>query len=259
MANAPPSFDNMVNDLTGTSVTVTVTPPTDVGYVQTESYYRRMSNPNGLPDLTWQAGASHVGVPGVQSTFQVTGLEADQLYEVILYADYGAGFSPPSITRRVVVTSDGIPVPERILHDVASWIRSISVADGYNYDIRDVKIIRSAGTANLDEYPGAIVYGQYDNYNDRRPVGMITKHLKVNVEGWIAAYEDANVLDYLELFIADLETAILAGRRRSGQAVTTSIEQVMRVTTDEGVPFGGVIFNIDIHYRTDFGNPYKRR
>jgi len=259
MAYSPPIFNDAVNDLTGTSVTLTITPPTDAGYVQTHVLYRRISGPNGVSDLIWGSGGVYVGIGGVSGTFQVSGLTADHLTEFILYAEYTPGFSPPSIPRRVTVSDSGQPVVARILEDMKNWLLSIQTINGFNYDMQQVKIIRTAGQAMLDAYPGAIIYADRDRYQDAYPVGEITHHVIVIVEGWVAAYEDVVAEDALEKWGADIEMAILEGRRRGGEAVTTSVNEVARALTDGAEPFGGIILEVDVHYITDFGNPYQRR
>lgn len=259
MAYAPPILNDVQNDLTGTSATLNITPPTDLGYASTEVYYRKFGGPNGLPEESWSAGGSYVGVPGTPGNFVQGGLDNDSLYEFVLYADYGIGYSPPSIARRIVTTTDSKPVAERIINDVAAWLNAISTVDGYSHTISQVKVIRTAGQAQLDEYPGAIVYVDFDSYNDSHPVGAITHHINIVVEGWVASYEETDLLDELELWAADIERALLEGRRRSGQARTTSIKMVRRALTEGGEPYGGIIFEVDVHYVTDFGNPYQRR
>ena len=257
MAIAAPTFDNLVNDLTGSSVTITVTPPTDPGYVQTTALYRRMSGPNGIPVGVWTSGGTYVGVGGVTGTFQVTGLEDDQLFEFALVAEDASGYSLPSITRRVVVSDSGRPVDSRILDNLAAALNSINTADGYNFDICQVEVLRAPGQTQLDEYPGAVIYEDYETKDDRRPVGGVTNRLTVFVEGWFSAYEDLK--RELELWRADLITALLQDRRRGGDAVTTKVVAARKMTSVGAVPYGGVLVELSILFRTDWGNPYQRR
>jgi len=257
MVYIPPSFDNLVNDLTGNSATLTITPPNDVGYVQTNIFYRRITGPNGIPESTWSSGGIYIGAAGVQGLHQVSGLQVDQLYEFILTAESAADYSPPSMARRVVISVNVEPVHLRILENIATWLRSITKVDGYNFDIRQVKTIRTPGQAGLDEYPGAVVYEATEERNDTHPIGATTNHMIIYVEGWFQSYENVDI--EIERWRADLEIALLQDRRRGGDAITTHIRAVQKAASEGAEPFGGIFLELDVHYRTDFGNPYQRR
>lgn len=254
----PPIFDGVTNDGTGSSATLTITPPVDISYAQTRILYRKMSGPNNVPELTWTDGGIYIGTQGVQGTTVVSGLTDDTLYEFILHAETASGdSSEPSIARRVVISSSGLPVLNRVMNNVIATLQSIAIADGYNFDVIEVRRVRGAGYEHLKEFPGILVYNPRERKEDAYPVGAITNHATIIIEGWIRIYEDPD--QEVELWKADIETAILTDRRRSGDAVTTSIKEVNRYVMEGTEPAAGVMFQVDIHYRTDFGNPYQRR
>lgn len=257
MVYIPPSFDKLVNDLTGNSATLTITPPNDPGYVQTNIFYRRITGPNGIPEPAWTSGGAYVGAAGVQGTKQVMGLQDNQLYEFILTAESATDYSYPSITLRVVISTNAEPTHLRILENIATWLRSINTAGGYNFTIGEVKTIRTPGQAGLDEYPGAVVYEANEQRDDTHPLGATTNHMIIYVEGWFQSYEDVDI--EIERWRADLEVALLQDRRRGGDAVTTHIRAVQKAASEGAEPYGGIFMELDVHYRTDFGNPYQRR
>jgi len=257
MVYIPPTFDDVVNDLTGASVTLTITPPNDAGYVQTNIFYRRTTGPNGIPVGLWSSGGTYIGAAGVQGMTVVSGLEADQIYEFILTAESATDYSPPTVTRAVLVSSSGKAVKDRILDDVAAWCATITQAAGYNFDVRQVEVFRVPGQSFLDEYPGVIVYEAINDHNDKHPQGAVTQHAMVFVEGWFRSFEDVD--QELELWEADLNVALLKDRRRGGDAVTTHIRATQKAVSQGSSPFGGVFFELDVMFRTDYGNPYQRR
>ena len=257
MVYIPPTFDNVVNDLTGSSVTLTITPPNDAGYVQTNIFYRRITGPNGIPVGVWSSGGTYSGAPGVQGTKVVPNLENDQIYEFVLTAESATDYSPPTITRAVLVTSSGKPVHDRILDDIATWLRTVNTAAGYNFDMNQVEVMRVPGQHFIDDPPGAVVYEAINEHNDKFPLGAVTQHMSVFVEGWFCSYEDVHA--ELELWQADLNVAILKDRRRNGDAVTTHIRATQKAVSQGSQPYGGVFFELDVLFRTDYGNPYQRR
>lgn len=257
MVYIPPTLNDAVNDLTGSSVTLTITPPNDLGYVQTNIFYRRISGPNGIPESLWTSGGVYIGLPAVQGTAVVAGLENNQLYEFVLTAQDATDYSPPSITLRVLTSASGMPVHSRIMKNLEVELGTIDPANGFNFKVREVKIIRTPGQGGLDEYPGIVLYEATQNRDDTHPVGATTNHMTVFVEGWFQSYE--NIDAKIELWEADIEVAILQDRRRGGDAITTHIRAMQKAISDGATPFGMVFAELDIHYRTDFGNPYQRR
>lgn len=100
VTSAAPAFDSVANDGNGSSITLTITPPTEAGYVATYIYYRRIGA------AAWSSGGTYVGSGGVAGTKQITGLTDGARYEIVLYASFGTNiYSVPSITRRVLVSS----------------------------------------------------------------------------------------------------------------------------------------------------------
>lgn len=254
---AGPVLNNVVNDLTGNSATLTLTPPVDPDYVNTKIWFRKVSGPNNIPETTWTDGGSFIGAQGVQATTVIAGLTNNTVYEFILFATLTVAFSEPSIVRRVTITSGSLPVLGRIMNNVIATLETIRIANGFNFDVCEVQRIRSAGFETFNEFPSILVYNSMERKDDSQPVGAITNHAQVMIEGWFKAYEDIDT--EIELWKADIETAILQDRRRGGDAVTTSAKEMNRMIFEGVEPYGGVLFRIDILYRTDFGNPYQRR
>jgi hypothetical protein len=247
-------------------VTLNITPPAlDVQYVATDIWGRKLSMPTGIgnPWTAWTLVGNYIGVPATPGTVGVGGLENNQLYEFIVSARYLVGaldvYSAPSVAIRRVVSSSGQPATHRILLNVAAAVSSISVANGYNFDMRHVKIIRSAGQANLNEYPGAVIYESYQPDNTRidTPLGTIRRSFRIVVEGWIADFEDPNTS--LENLAADIEQAVLEDHSRGGDAITTLLTETFKVMDDGAAPILCAVLEFEIHNRTDYGNPYQSR
>jgi hypothetical protein len=91
-----PSFDELTNDGTGDSITVTLTPPAQTGVVVI--YYRETSS------TAWSS-VSYTGSPLVQDEHQLTGLISGKIYEVFLQAVSGDALSAPSIPKRCICSS----------------------------------------------------------------------------------------------------------------------------------------------------------
>lgn len=246
-------INNLTNDLTGTSATVNLTPSSDVGYVQGNIYYRLLDQ---YDPSQWIFHGAYIGVPGVPGNYVVNGLTNNAFYEIKVVDSLATNYAVGDLPRRVMITDSGTSLLGRIMANLKSTAESIQKVNGYNFDVYDVMVIREAGD-RLKEYPGIILYAPTNRFDDSHPLGAITKHLTVYVEGWFKAYEDINL--EIELWEADIETAFLNDRRRGQNAVTTSIKVVERQLTNNDPPYGGCLFQVDIHFRTDFGNPYIER
>lgn len=114
ITTAAPTFNSLTNDGDGDAVTLNITPPLGTGYAETEIYYRLVGA------IAWIVGPTFVGTQGVAGDKQITGLTNESRYEFVLFADFGSGgFSAPSITRRIMVSSSTIKSPA---WDIASFL-----------------------------------------------------------------------------------------------------------------------------------------
>ncbi|MFA5187070.1 MAG: fibronectin type III domain-containing protein [Patescibacteria group bacterium] len=96
-APSPTAFGGVANDETGTSVTLTLTPPATGDYEKTNIYKRL------LTASTWTLAGTYTGEQGVAGTKQITGLTADRAYEFIVMAEANDLESSPSVARRCFV------------------------------------------------------------------------------------------------------------------------------------------------------------
>lgn len=96
-APSAPTLGSVANDETGTSVTVTLTPPAAGNYTQCRIYYR-------TEDATsWTSGGTYTGAQGVAGTKQITGLSANTMYSFYAVAEYGDFTSSPTQDVRCFV------------------------------------------------------------------------------------------------------------------------------------------------------------
>jgi len=95
-----PTLNSALNDLTGTSITLNITPPATGAYSYTQIYYRIMGA------AYWTVGPTYTGVQGVAGNKQITGLTNESNYEFYCCAYSGDYFSNPSAVKRVFCTDD---------------------------------------------------------------------------------------------------------------------------------------------------------
>lgn len=245
------SLDAIVNDGTGNSVTLTITPSTDPNYTQTRINYRLLNEFS-----VWSDGGVYVGAAGVQGTVQVSGLTNNRLYEFIVYAELVSNNSPPSISRQVFCTSHTQPIIERITENIKASLEMIQVSNGYLLDIVKVERIRQSGVQELKEFPSIVVGIDRKSGDDSHPISAQTNRLRIDIEGWVKNEEDIDV--ELSKMESDIEQAMFVDHRRGDQAVTTHLEQTERFSSEAIKPFAFVRFRADIQYRNLIGNPFQR-
>ena len=141
---------------------------------------------------------------------------------------------------------------DAIVSDIATALRAIAVADGYNFDIGEVgeSIVKTPGDVPPDKFPALYIVDTTEAIS-MADIDSVDKVLSVVIVGYVKSGE--NKLSDLRKLMADIEKAVLVDPRRAGYALIT-IPQ--RIVTDEGMleNFGEVDFTFTVRYMHKYGD-----
>jgi phage shock protein PspC (stress-responsive transcriptional regulator) len=263
MAINPPTLVSVAGDGSGTALDVTIIPPVGGTYDYTQVWYVQVQAPRPghppAPLTPWQDGGQFIGTPGTEGVHKVSGLTPGYYYDFVLNAYSAAdGNSIPSLWGRALAQTDTDPVIERITQDVAGVCEGISQAAGYNLDVQDVRRIRQSGIIKLSVYPAVVIQMMDDDMKDGLPVEHISNDGGLIVEGWLKEGFTEDMDRDLNLFIADIERAVLEDWRRSNNSVTTKAMRWTKFTSEEVAPYGAVRVDFVVKYRHQRGNPARQ-
>ena len=160
----------------------------------------------------------------------------------ILTGGYGT-FAPP------------VPVNELIARDILATVNTVTIANGYNYDLT---VQRHSKAGDKRDHLNTIIT-QDDTREASEPEVYFTKE-------WIATYmigvyimpldNDTTPIDtYVNIIRADVEKALMVDIYRSGNALNTTIRAPKQIT-DEGLEYDIIVINVDVNYRTLENDPY---
>lgn len=157
-----------------------------------------------------------------------------------VYSDFGV---PPTTGSGSATT-----VRERIVDNIVSALQNISIANGYNYDLKKARRTYTAGQL-LKTFPRCMVLEGDERKSDGEegPVGIYTCFLPIEIECWIRDTkeppEDANI------FLGDVERAIMQDPRRGELAINTELEGSSLMIGAEPEPRAYHAMRFTVHYR----------
>jgi hypothetical protein len=218
---APPVFDDLVNDGTGTSITASMTPP--AGCEGVYVFYRALSG----SDLLWHVETYAGDLPG---DHQITGLSDGVAYEVLLMAYIGDLESDPTLPLSVLCSS------------------SLTASNGDYINVEE----RVAYILNMDSGPGGLV-------NPTSPlVKLITRRARQRVSFYgeyeipaIGVFCDSKAeppTPTMESFLKTFKVEFLIMARGSDllavedqvKAIMFRVEHVARLQTSKTNQWGGL-------------------
>ena len=150
-------------------------------------------------------------------------------------------------------------IKEKILKSVTEDLGIISMATGYSNDIQLVERWEQLGQ-NKASLPAIFVHTGSEA-KENRP--SIVTHCKLVVYAVLWAIHDRNAFpvptdEYLNLFAADIEKALMVDEQRDQLAERTTVTDIDFFELQEGQAFVGVIVEMSIEYKHKRGDPYTQ-
>lgn len=145
------------------------------------------------------------------------------------------------------------------LKNIKTTVEGITVAGGYNNTITNVQHFSTLGNAKTTMPMVEIVPGK-----ERREEGMdpiVHSALEVNLILYHVQAEGSSTgtEEFLDTLYQDIIKALLADRTRGGYAIDTEITDVDPFVLAEGQIFTGMIFSLEIKFRTEPDDPTAAR
>lgn len=247
-APAAPVLVSVTNVGDGDAVTAAVTG--DAG-VTIRLYYQKSGA------ASWTPGASRVG----SGTITQTGLDENAWYTFVAVASSGGLYSLPSLALGCYVRSASAEaIAEQILEEVVVTVNSITVANGYNQELRASRPTRLDLDKEAPADNGTVVVMCGDPEPDpehsnagypQRQAWLLTLVLLAYV---IPSDSDKTPIDTLISRVrADIEKALQVDPTRGGLAIWTRPAGSQKFI-QEGA--AGVAVLAEVLYRTPINDPY---
>jgi hypothetical protein len=116
--------------------------------------------------------------------------------------------------------------------------------------------LREVGQQEIKEFPSCLVVCPTER-KEEMPYEHYTARMDVIVEAWLKDYTDLDT--DLSLLIADIMQALSLDPQRGGDAITTHFRSVSRIVDEAIKPYAVASFDIEIHYRHEWANPYRAK
>jgi hypothetical protein len=246
-----PTLTAVVNDGTGTTATLTLTPPATGPYDSTNIYSRQQ----GYPD--WTLSGTYVGAAGVAGTAQATGLTANRTYEFMVLAVASGLYSQPSTILAMRIAASTVSQKSSIKDDVVAALRTITIANGYNQDVATDLVFahRPFAMTDTSTYPALFCWEEVEAASNRLIQSHTVKSMNIVVGVWVGQVDDPE--DALDKICCDIEKALMVSRTRGGYAVDTALVNVDPEWRPAGTePTGIAYLTFAIQYRHTVGNPF---
>jgi hypothetical protein len=148
-------------------------------------------------------------------------------------------------------------IKELISQNIKTTLESISTANGYDNDYKNVQMYNQ-GKNTFNDLPCIIFSSDFEEKQEK-PLGLFTCDLSVGVGVWFIhdyiEYPVDTTESILNSFQGDLEKALMVDRTRGGLAVNTNIRSLDRLEMGDDDDFTGVIIYLEINYRHSVTNP----
>jgi len=244
-----------VNDGTGTSITIPITPPAAGTYDTIEVRYRIVGT------ASWSDGGNYVGTPETAGNHQISGLTGARTYEVIAWAVLASANGEPAVPVRVKCSVNTSPVAERIVDDITADLAAITTGNGYYQTVKRVTRLGSLASAVVNT-PMIGVYIQSEQNLDEElegTYGLTTRDLTVSFRLYTGDPDDPD--EALSYLAADVDKALLADPHRSALAQNTVVKSVVRdyLDPDGGEITGEATVTVVCRYQQKLTDPYESR
>ena len=147
-------------------------------------------------------------------------------------------------------------IRKQIIDNIASELNKITIAHGYNQDIKYVEKnkLLPPDQLTLDQFPAAFIIAAKEN-KKHADVDAVESDFEVIVEGVIKSNADTDDMQQLSTnLINDIEKCLMVDETRGGIAIDTHCFQVV---TDYQIFIGYSVFDLhfNINYFHDRYNP----
>jgi hypothetical protein len=144
-------------------------------------------------------------------------------------------------------------IRESIIGNIKTTLQTITKANLYNFDVAKVTRERLVGL-NIDQFPSIVIIPGREGKTEE-PIERYTARLVITLECWLQEHDESIVTD-VNKFLADVEKALLVDYTRGGKAINTKLVSNQAFYNDINKPYGGVMIDIEIHYRHVYNDPY---
>ena len=146
------------------------------------------------------------------------------------------------------------PIVEQIAAATQTTLENISVADGYHYDLQCVRS-KSSDFADVMATEGTVLLAQVGlEKSSDGPAMVDTYNAGFVIEGFVIDSAGTAIDTKANRLYADIAKALAIDTTRGGLAIQTIIQSVNIFHTENN--FIGVDIEININYRTKYGDPY---
>ena len=149
------------------------------------------------------------------------------------------------------------PITEYIAENIKDAINAITETNGFN---QDLTAIRRKRTDFYDVAPedGKVLIMQVEDEKPEQPVGVAEWLQKFLITAIVIDSDD--VADSIETRTAevrdDIRKKLVEDTTRGGYAIDTINGPA--APFDDGESFTGIVLEVDVHYRTQFADPYVK-
>lgn len=146
-------------------------------------------------------------------------------------------------------------IREKIIGNIITTIKSITVENGYGLTIRDARRV-SFTPFNQAVFPIAEIQDLSEDKQDGVPMGHTTCQLHLSIAVWDKVL--TGMSQNTNIYLADVEKALHADQTRGGYAYDTDVLGSQFFTTEDILPWGSIVIIVDVWYRHRYGDPYTQ-
>ena len=145
-------------------------------------------------------------------------------------------------------------IREQILKQIVTTLEGVTVANGYDFDMKDVIRIPTV-PQELLAFPTAQVIDETEEVLDT-PSHFSTRLLAGTIVVW--SWDHRDISEAVNSILANTDKALMVDRTRGGLAISTETPSNRVVMADSVAPFGGVIIEFRVQYRFFSGDPFTQ-
>ena len=149
-------------------------------------------------------------------------------------------------------------IRERIIEGFIAQLETINRANGYSIEIGKGRVFRGVPVIEQCNPPAASVW-ELEEKRSRNTYGGTVRILKLRVESAVEAHDDQHPLAVSNALLGDLEKAMMLYDSAMDMFVDDIQDvaaEVVHLPVDQQL--AAVMLDFELHYTTEWGNPYKK-
>lgn len=138
-----------------------------------------------------------------------------------------------------------LTIRELILRDIQTTLEGIKRSAGYDFDVAQVS--RDEILPYKLRYPSIVIVPEFDDTDSEQAYGKTMRSFDVLLRTWVKGFKNPG--QTLELFIGDVQKAMMTDLTRSGNAIATREAGIGNVYSEDDEPERGADLLFNIQYR----------